>query len=232
MIKAAQDKEELQRYGDKLDQDIKKAEAENDALLNTVRLVKLKNKKMNDALSPANIENSEEAKDLDMKMKAAQEKHKFRKNQLQDLQKQVQDLKEAIEYGDHHEKQCQEKFAVINHELMQLDRSIVDQKMKMDRVTKMLEKIDRAKLNEHQKIDILYKEVKDLSTGAGRQLQQILKGQDEQVVSVAYSMLQQMGIEPESILSRAGSTVHWKRFKKLKIFIYYRQCTICSLIIL
>jgi len=42
-------------------------------------LVKLKNKKMNDALSPANIENSEEAKDLDMKMKAAQEKHKFRK---------------------------------------------------------------------------------------------------------------------------------------------------------
>jgi len=98
---------------------------------------------------------------------------------------------------------------------MQIDRSIVDQKMKMDRVNKLLDKIDRTKFSELQKLDILYKEVKDLSTGAGRQLQQILKGQDEQVVSVAYSMLQQVGIEPESILSRSGSTVHSSKSSSL-----------------
>merc|ERR1712113_1120801 len=50
IIKAAQDKEQLQRYGDKLDQDIKKA------LVNTVRVVRAKNRKLNEALSPADPE--------------------------------------------------------------------------------------------------------------------------------------------------------------------------------
>ena len=58
--------------------------------------MKAKNKKMHEALSPASAENSEEWKELDKKLKAAQEKQKFKRNQFADIQRQIQDLREAI----------------------------------------------------------------------------------------------------------------------------------------
>merc|ERR1719220_1042898 len=104
VIKAAQEKEEVQRYGDKLDRHIKQAEAENEALVNTVRLVKAKNKKMHEALSPAN-DDSSESKELDKKLKAAQEQEDARSSQPSQRRFQrVQRVGQEVESGPRKDK--------------------------------------------------------------------------------------------------------------------------------
>jgi len=205
VIKAAQEKEELQRYGDKLDQDIKKAEAENDALINTVRLVKMKNKKMHEALSPASAENSEEWKDLEKKLKAAQEKQKFKRNQCHELQRQINDIKETIGHAGENEGLAMNQLQQVSHELEKLDQTIVDQKVKLTRAQTSLSRFDRNKLSDHQNTDLDLRETRSLLAGAGRQLGVILR-QHEEISVVARSMLQQVGLEPESIIPRSSSS--------------------------
>lgn len=204
MIKAAQEKEELQRYGDKLDQDIKKGEAENEALINTVRLVKAKNKKMNEALSPANAENSTESQELDKKLKSAQEKLKIRKNQFNELQRQLNELNSAIGLSHENETNVNIKLSEVKKDLENLDKQIIDQKAKFTRVEKALARFDRNKFSDHQNLDLDLKEAKSLIAGAGRQLNLILKPYDE-IMNIAGSMMMQVGIEPELVFTRSST---------------------------
>jgi len=205
VIKAAQEKEELQRYGDKLDQDIKKAEAENDALINTVRLVKMKNKKMHEALSPASLENSEEWKDLEQKLKSAQEKQKFKRNQFHELQRQIHDIKDTIGHTTENEGIAMSKLQQVSHELDKLDQVIAEQKVKLNRAQSSLARFDRTKLSDHQNSDLDLREIRSLLTGAGRQLGTILR-QHEELTMVAGSMLQQVGIDADTIIPRSSSS--------------------------
>merc|ERR1712071_527392 len=204
VIKAAQDKEELQRYGDKLDTDIKKAKAENDALINTVRVVKAKNKKMHEALSPASAENSEEWKDLDKKLKAAQEKQKFKRNQFADIQRQIQDLREAQVLAIQNEGVAGESLEKISSELEKVDRVVAEQKVKVDRAMSNIERFDRSQLNDHQNTDLDLREARSLVAGAGRQLSSILRPYED-IQLVAGSMLQQYGIDPDTVITKGSN---------------------------
>ena len=204
VIKAAQEKEELQRYGDKLDRDIKQGEAENEALINTVRLVKAKNKKMHEALSPA-TDDSNERQELDKKLKAAQEKLKLMKNRFNDEQRQLQELTNAIPYAADNENSAQMKLEAATQDLENVDRQIIDQKAKFNRVEKAISKFDRSLFSEHQNFDLDLKEARSLITGAGRQLNQILKPHEE-IKSIAGSLMMQVGIEPDLVFSRSSTT--------------------------
>merc|ERR1712139_603020 len=178
---------------------------ENDALINTVRVVKAKNKKMHEALSPASAENSEEWKELDKKLKAAQEKQKFKRNQFNELQRQIQDLRETISHADQNEGLASGKLEQVSHELDKIDRSVAEQKVKLTRAMSSLERFDRSKLSAHQNTDLDLREIRSLLAGAGRQLSSILR-QHEEITIVAGSMMQQCGLDPDLIIQRNSSS--------------------------
>jgi len=166
--------------------------------------VRHKNKKMHEALSPAN-DDSSESKELDKKLKAAQEKMKLMKNRFIEEQRQLQDLVNAIPYAQENEVAATNKLASCKNDLDNLDRQIIEQKSKFSRVEKMLAKFDRNQFSDHQNLDLDLKEARSLITGAGRQLNQILKSHEE-IMSIAGSLMMQVGIEPDLVFTRSSTT--------------------------
>lgn len=204
IIKAAQDKEQLQRYGDKLDQDIKKAEAENEALINTVRVVRAKNRKLNEALSPADPEAMNGVKELDKELKACLEKLKLRKNQYQELESNIQEIAQAIENQAFSDLDLQNKFMKFAKDLEAIDKQILAQKTKKERAEKMIKKFKRKDFSQVQNVNLDLKEFRSLVAGAGRHLGQILRPYQD-ISAIAGSMMIQCGLDAEQILTRVST---------------------------
>ena len=205
VIKAAQEKEELQRYGDKLDQDIKKGEAENEALINTVRVVKAKNKKLHEALSPASPDKTNESKELEKKLKAATEKLKLRKNQYLESQSSISEILKALSVQDNKDEDLKNRLLQVNIDLEAVDKQIIDQKAKKNRADQGIKKIDRSDFSELQNLSLDLKEFRALIIGAGRQLSQIIRPY-ENIQTAASSLVVQCGLETDLILChRTGS---------------------------
>ena len=159
---------------------------------------------MHEALSPASAENSEEWKELDKKLKAAQEKQKFKRNQFSDLQRQIQDLREAIVLASQNESAAMENLQKVSIELEKVDRVVADQKVKLDRAMSNIERFDRNQLNDHQNTDLDLREVRSLVAGAGRQLSSILRPYED-IQLVAVSMMQQYGIDADNFISKGSA---------------------------
>lgn len=92
VIKAAQDKEELQRYGDELDGKIKKCEKELKALANTLDHMKKRNLKYREKLTEGMVKGDVEKKEvLEEQCRAASETLFKKRKELQKLQKEYED---------------------------------------------------------------------------------------------------------------------------------------------
>ncbi|MBN3319607.1 CCD39 protein, partial [Atractosteus spatula] len=92
VIKAAQEKEELQQQGDDLDGKIRKAEKEIRALENTLHVINSRNttyRKSFNKVTETSEEYQEKVK-LEEQRKAVEEKYKYKRRQIKELQEDIQ----------------------------------------------------------------------------------------------------------------------------------------------
>uniref|UniRef100_A0A7M5X734 Coiled-coil domain-containing protein 39 n=2 Tax=Clytia hemisphaerica TaxID=252671 RepID=A0A7M5X734_9CNID len=99
VIKAAQEKEELQRTGDQLDAKIRKAEKEIRALKNTVQLMNDRNSTYRKSFN--NVEETSEEYEkkmqLEEQLRAAMDKLKYKKRQMKELQEDLRVMQATAE---------------------------------------------------------------------------------------------------------------------------------------
>ncbi|XP_048670184.1 coiled-coil domain-containing protein 39 isoform X2 [Marmota marmota marmota] len=145
VIKAAQEKEELQREGDSLDAKINKAEKEIYALENTLQVLKSCNNNYKQSFKKVTPSSDEyELKiQLEEQKRAADEKHRYKQRQIRELQEDIQSMKNTLEVIEHLANNVQEKLSEKQAYSFQLRRDIEDQKPKFERVTKQCGKLTK-----------------------------------------------------------------------------------------
>uniref|UniRef100_A0A8D2B0R3 Coiled-coil domain-containing protein 39 n=1 Tax=Sciurus vulgaris TaxID=55149 RepID=A0A8D2B0R3_SCIVU len=145
VIKAAQEKEELQREGDSLDAKISKAEKEIYALENTLQVLKSCNNNYKQSFKKVTPSSDEyEIKiQLEEQKRAADEKYRYKQRQIRELQEDIQSMKNTLEVIEHLANNVQEKLSEKQAYSFQLRREIEDQKPKLERVTKQCGKLTK-----------------------------------------------------------------------------------------
>nr|KAF6477240.1 coiled-coil domain containing 39 [Molossus molossus] len=138
VIKAAQEKEELQREGDSLDAKINKAEKEIYALENTLLVLNSCNnnyKQSFQKVTPASDEYELKIQ-LEEQKRVADEKYRFKQRQIRELQEDIQSMENTLEVIEHLTNNTKEKLLEKQAYSLQLSREIEEQKPKFERVTK------------------------------------------------------------------------------------------------
>ncbi|XDV26862.1 hypothetical protein PO909_030489, partial [Leuciscus waleckii] len=134
IIKAAQEKEELQRQGDVLDAQIRKAEKEIHALENTLQVVSNCNTTYRKTLtkvtesSPAHQEKLK----LEEQRRAAEDKYKFKKRQMRELQEDVESMSSTLEGLLQEEADKNESIERNQAHVLYLNKDILSQKEKLN----------------------------------------------------------------------------------------------------
>lgn len=143
IIKAAQEKEELQCEGDELDAKIRKAEKEIRALDNTLQVINSCNdtyKKSFKKVTETSEEYEEKIK-LEEQKRAAEEKFRYKRRQIKELQEDIQAMTNTLDCMLKDEASIQnmvdEKVAYST----QLNKEIEEQKQKLERVLKQCAKL-------------------------------------------------------------------------------------------
>lgn len=138
VIKAAQDKEELQREGDELDAKIRKAEKEMRALENTLRLMNGRNETYRKSFNKV-TETSDEMEDkeqLEEQLRAVMDKYKYKRRQIRELQEDLQTMSNTLDNLSRDEDAYVELIEEKQNKIIQLTKEAEDQQTKLDRVAK------------------------------------------------------------------------------------------------
>ncbi|XP_024419674.2 coiled-coil domain-containing protein 39 isoform X1 [Desmodus rotundus] len=145
VIKAAQEKEELQREGDSLDAKINKAEKEIYALENTLQVLNSCNNNYKQSFKKV-TPSSEEYElniQLEEQKRAADEKYRYKQRQIRELQEDIQTMENTLEVVGHLTNNVQEKLSEKQAYSLQLSKEIENQKPKLERVTKQCAKLTK-----------------------------------------------------------------------------------------
>ncbi|XP_036410697.1 coiled-coil domain-containing protein 39-like [Megalops cyprinoides] len=172
VIKAAQEKEELQRKGDDLDAKIRKAEKEIQALENTLQVVSSHNAAYRKAFSKVTESSEEYQKKLKLEeqKRAMDENYLYKRRQIRELQEDIQGMNNALDGLLKEEAVQHKKTDETQSQLLSLDKELGSQKEKLDRVTKQCSKLTReirsakqtkGKTSEEHDIDL--RELKDFN---------------------------------------------------------------------
>ncbi|NXS99050.1 CCD39 protein, partial [Jacana jacana] len=184
VIKAAQEKEELQREGDDLDAKICKAEKEMVALENTLCVLNNCNSSYRNSFKEV-TETSEEYEEklkLEEEKKAADEKYRYKRRQIKELQENLQSMEKSFDAMLKQEalfrEQNKEKQALI----LQLNKDIEEQKPKLERVMKQCSRLSReiqslkeTKTETQEERDIDLRELKSFSRTIDKLLAEVLE---------------------------------------------------------
>ncbi|XP_069881929.1 coiled-coil domain-containing protein 39 [Dipodomys merriami] len=203
VIKAAQEKEELQREGDSLDAQINKAEKEIYALENTLQVLTNCNdhyKQSFKKVTPTSDEYGLKIK-LEEQKRIADEKYRYKQRQIREIEEDIQSMENTSEVVEHLTKTAKEKLSGKQDYLLQLRKDTEEQKPKLERVTKQCEKLikDIRLLKQTQdetleEQDIKFRETKQFHKDIDEMLIEIAeKNADLQVVLQTY--FQQNGLE-------------------------------------
>ncbi|XP_078266344.1 coiled-coil domain-containing protein 39 isoform X2 [Rhinoraja longicauda] len=179
VIKAAQDKEELQRQGDDLDAKISKGEKELRALENTLQLLNNQNSTYRKSFSKV-TETSEEYEDklkLEEQKRAIGEKYRYKRRQVRELQDDIQCMTTTLDNLLKEESTLQVIVQEKDDKSVHLIKELNDQKIKLERVTKQCSKLvkdirstkqSRGETLEEQDIDL--RELREFNKSLNRLL--------------------------------------------------------------
>uniref|UniRef100_A0A674CSF3 Coiled-coil domain-containing protein 39 n=1 Tax=Salmo trutta TaxID=8032 RepID=A0A674CSF3_SALTR len=179
VIKAAQEKEELQRKGDDLDAKIRKMEKEIRALENTLHVVNSRNTTYRKSFNKV-TESSEEYQEklkLDEQKRAAEEKYKYKRRQIRELQEDIQGMNNTLDNLLQEEAVQNVRTEETQSRIMSLNRELVSQQEKLHRVTKQCSKLTKeirsakkAKEETFEERDIELRELKDFNKNINKML--------------------------------------------------------------
>uniref|UniRef100_A0A8K9XCV9 Coiled-coil domain-containing protein 39 n=1 Tax=Oncorhynchus mykiss TaxID=8022 RepID=A0A8K9XCV9_ONCMY len=179
VIKAAQEKEELQREGDDLDAKIRKMEKEIRALENTLHVVNSRNTTYRKSFNKV-TESSEEYQEklkLDEQKRAAEEKYKYKRRQIRELQEDIQGMNNTLDNLLQEEAIQNVRTEETQSHIMSLNRELVSQQEKLHRVTKQCSKLTKeirsakkAKEETFEERDIELRELKDFNKNINKML--------------------------------------------------------------
>jgi len=138
VIKAAQEKEELQREGDDLDARIRKAEKEIRALENTLKLMNGRNEQYRKSFNKITDASDEmdEKHQLDEQMRAVMDKYKYKRRQIRELQDDLHTMSSTLDNLTRDEDAYVGMIDEKKNKLLQLTKEIEDQRTKLERVAK------------------------------------------------------------------------------------------------
>ncbi|CAK8671416.1 unnamed protein product [Clavelina lepadiformis] len=165
VIKAAQDKEELQRSGDELDAKIRKAEKEIRALENTLRLMNSRNGALRHSFNKVTetSEEYEEKNHLDEQFRNVMDKYKYKRRQIRELQEDLQTMSSAMDTSLRDETAYLEMVQDRKHKIAQLLKEVEEQKEKLERVQKQMSRAAReARTAKGSKVPLLDEKDMDL----------------------------------------------------------------------
>ncbi|XP_055977885.1 coiled-coil domain-containing protein 39 [Sorex fumeus] len=143
VIKAAQEKEELQREGDNLDAKINKAEKEIRALENTLQVLNSCNynyKKSFAKVTPAS-EEYEVKIQLEEQKRAADEKYRYQQRQIREHQEDIQSMENTLDVLEHLTGKAKATLTEKQDSSFQLNKETEEQKPKLERAAKQCAKL-------------------------------------------------------------------------------------------
>ncbi|EPY81931.1 coiled-coil domain containing 39-like protein [Camelus ferus] len=183
VIKAAQEKEELQREGDSLDAKINKAEKEIYALGNTLQVLNSCNNNYKQSFRKVTPSSDEyELKiQLEEQKRAVDEKYRYKQRQIRELQEDIQSMENTLAVIEHLTNNVKEKLSEKQAYVRQLSRETEEQKPKLERVTKQYAKLTKEiRLLKDTKDETL--EEQDIKLREVKQLHKVI---DEMLVDIS-----------------------------------------------
>eukprot|EP00058_Branchiostoma_floridae_P007967 XP_002593455.1 hypothetical protein BRAFLDRAFT_119531 [Branchiostoma floridae] len=202
VIKAAQEKEELQRDGDELDAKIRKAEKEIRALENTLKLMNNRNETYRKSFQKVTetSEEYEEKQQLDEQLRAVMDKYKYKRRQIRELNEDVQTMTSTLENLQRDEAAYGNLSDEKQSKVLQLKRELDEQRTKIERVEKQCARYAReirsakkTKGQTHEERDMDLRELRDFNQGVMRQMATV--GSAYQDLSSIINLYFQQGVD-------------------------------------
>ncbi|XP_075274387.1 coiled-coil domain-containing protein 39 isoform X2 [Opisthocomus hoazin] len=213
VIKAAQEKEALQRERDDLDAKICKAEKETVALENTLCILNNCNSNYRNSFKEV-TETSEEYEEklkLEEEKRAADEKYRHKQRQIKELQEDLQNMEKNLDTVLKQKALLQEQNKEKQALTLQLNKNIDEQKPKLERVIKQCSRLSReiqslkktkTKTQEERDIDLC--ELKSFNRTIDKWLADILEANAD-LITPFQKYFHQYNLELPTIASAAGS---------------------------
>ncbi len=191
VIKAAQEKEELQREGDELDAKIKKAERELRALENTLEVVNSNNETYKQSYSKAGdqSENVIQKEELEQQLRSLSDTYKHKRRQMKQLLEDVQNMEDAYNSMNNDERNYEELIQDKFNKIVQAEKDIEQIKEKLERAAKQILSYSRE-LRKSRNVQGATLEERDFKL---RDLWDFNKNKAKELVdiSIQYPLLQQ-----------------------------------------
>ncbi|XP_033067672.1 coiled-coil domain-containing protein 39 [Trachypithecus francoisi] len=203
VIKAAQEKEELQREGDCLDAKINKAEKEIYALENTLQVLNSCNNNYKQSFKKVTPSSDEyELKiQLEEQKRAVDEKYRYKQRQIRELQEDIQSMENTLNVIEHLANNVKEKLSEKQAYSFQLSKETEEQKPKLERVTKQCAKLTKeirllkdTKDETLEEQDIRLREVKQFHKVIDEMLVDIIE-ENAEIRIILQTYFQESGLE-------------------------------------
>eukprot|EP00118_Oscarella_pearsei_P001072 m.6513 g.6513 ORF g.6513 m.6513 type:complete len:941 (+) comp16077_c0_seq2:56-2878(+) len=142
VIKAAQEREELQRKGDEVDAKLRKAEKEIRALENTLKLMNGRNETYRKGFNKVDQTSAEyeEKQRLEDQHRAALDKYRYKRRQIKELQEDLHAMQRTLSTLTSDEAQLKNLLEEREQMVAQLQKETDDQDVKVNRVFKLTSK--------------------------------------------------------------------------------------------
>ncbi|KAL7749405.1 Coiled-coil domain-containing protein 39 [Sorochytrium milnesiophthora] len=208
IIKAAQEREELQRSGDQLDAKIQKAEKEIKALENTLAMMNGRNDHFRSSLQRADLipEDIEHKQSLEQQLDDALLRYRQKRRDIQDLQRDLVEAEAELAKACEQEGSQQQAIAELESRVAQINRELVDQDKKRERawtnVIKLAKDVKRARgvdLREAlpEEIDMQIRETKELTNMIFARIGEMMQRNPDIELAIQ-QLYQKAGIQPPS----------------------------------
>ncbi|XP_027004442.2 coiled-coil domain-containing protein 39-like isoform X1 [Tachysurus fulvidraco] len=214
IIKAAQEREELQRKNDDLDAKVRKAEKENKALENTMQLFNYHESTYYKSINKVTESTPEYQKKLmlEEEKRAANEKVEFMRHQIRELQEGIEDISISMNSLYQDEAALRKMNTVFGVQISSLKNELICQQEKLDRTTKQYSKLRREVRSSKnttgetfEERDIKLKELKDGKKAINKMILEVMEQHsDLQSILQMYFAQAGLALPHPSILSRAS----------------------------